>query len=106
MPYIPRDHRFQIDDVIDNLVVRVENMRDDGDLPPEKVPGLANYVITRLLLRLLRPDKGWNYASLATVLATLEASKLEIYRRMVAPYEEVAATKNGDVPEFDLVQGT
>lgn len=37
------------------------------------------------------------YRDFATVLAALEATKLEFYRRLVAPYEDVKMAENGDV---------
>lgn len=71
-----------------------------GAVAPADSKGLANYIATRLVLGILKPNAGWNYASLADVVATFECAKQEIYRRLVAPYEEKAIAKNGDLNEL------
>lgn len=38
-----------------------------------------------------------NFVAFAEVLGALEATKLEFYRRIVAPYEEKKLKENGDV---------
>ena len=56
-------------------------------------PGELNYVITKIIL-------GYgmtNYEEMNTVLGVLEAVKQELYRRVIAPYEDVKKEENGDV---------
>ena len=40
---------------------------------------------------------GESYSNYADVIGTLESSKLELYRRWVAAYEDKAIAKNGDI---------
>ncbi len=58
-------------------------------------PGELNYVITDLVVNYLG-DKP-NYAKFNEVIGVLECAKLELYRRMVAPYEDTKKEENGDV---------
>lgn len=80
MPYIP------------NHTVR--KALDDGRFKP-KSAGELNYAITRLVTNYLRGDYG--YDQLNEAIGVLECSKLELYRRMVAPYEDAKCAENGDV---------
>ncbi len=41
-----------------------------------------------------RPE---NYDNYNTVIGVLESMKLEMYRRTVAPYEDLKVQENGDV---------
>jgi hypothetical protein len=41
--------------------------------------------------------KGESYSLYNTLLGATEAAKLEIYRRMVAPYEDEKCKQNGEV---------
>jgi len=50
-------------------------------------PGELNYVVTSICNCYLR-TKGKNYAHLNDVIGVLECAKQEMYRRVVAPYEE------------------
>jgi len=62
-------------------------------------PGTAgelNYAISKMIntyLRVARID----YAALNEVIGVLECAKLELYRRIAAPYEDSKMNKNGDV---------
>lgn len=40
---------------------------------------------------------GDSFATFADILAALEATKIEFYRRVVAPYEDKKCAENGDV---------
>lgn len=55
--------------------------------------GELNYIITQLLLA-QKPERYKDYNALVGVL---ECCKLELYRRVVASYEEVKCETNGDV---------
>jgi uncharacterized protein DUF6899 len=86
MPYIKVDDRLEIDDLGHN---------------PE-TPGELNYVITLQLIRYLnkKADAGKKpvgYTELNEVIGVLEACKLEFYRRIVTPYENLKIKQNGDV---------
>lgn len=58
-------------------------------------PGDMNYYITKAIADWL-PDYP-SYADFNTVIGVLECAKLELYRRMVAPYEDQKIEENGDV---------
>ena len=57
--------------------------------------GELNYAITRLLRDYINVNPG--YQGINDVLGALEGAKMEFYRRVAVPYEEVAITRNGDV---------
>ena len=60
-----------------------------------KTAGELNYYITRVLQTYLLHNQ--NYGRYNEVLGVLEAVKLELYRRKVAPYEDKKIKENGDV---------
>ena len=61
----------------------------------ENFAGDLNYAICRIADGLLADKK--NYARINEIIGTLECAKLEIYRRLAAPYEDKKVTENGDV---------
>lgn len=74
-----------------------ECRRNDIDLHgvmPQTV-GELTYVFYKGALEYLPREP--RYADYAEVLAAFEAAKLEFYRRHVAPYENLAIQRNGDV---------
>lgn len=89
MPYVPESYRNELDSIICQLADLV-NMSD-------KKEGVANYVITRLLMRGLQPN---TYAGFNAAIGVLECVKLELYRRAIAKYENTAKVTNGDIPEY------
>ena len=93
MPYIKQEQRKLVDKQIDKLAkLYEENFKG--------TTGPANYIITSFLLRVLRPKEGWTYESLSDIIKTLECAKLEIYRRLVTPYEARKIVQNQDVCGF------
>lgn len=92
MPYIKTGGRVQYDFEIDELVSTIrDNDNEDGD---------CNYVVSRIVAGAMKPAEGWKYAAIARAIAVLECAKLELYRRLAAPYEDGAIQKNGDIPEY------
>ena len=69
---------------------------DAGEAPENA--GELNYAITRLVDRFLTA-KGLRYAHLNEVVGVLECAKLELYRRIAAPYEDRKRGESGDVYE-------
>lgn len=59
--------------------------------------GELNYVITRLVDDYLRRKGGARYAHINEAVGALECAKLELYRRIAAPYEDGKIAENGDV---------
>lgn len=62
---------------------------------PAKV-GELNYVVTQLVDSWLTVV-GVNYGSLNAAVGVLECAKLELYRRLAAPYEDGKLAENGEV---------
>jgi hypothetical protein len=58
-------------------------------------PGQLTYVLTKKVTEYLGATP--RYADFAEVLGCLEATKLELYRRGVTPYEDRKCAENGDV---------
>jgi len=91
VPYIDKKRRAEYEKLV--VAFRVANTTtsmSEGDL---------NYVLTTLVLTWLRavPEGAINYARLNTLLGVLESVKLEMYRRVIVPYENRKAMLNGDV---------
>ena len=84
MPYIDKDLRPAIDSQLESLI---KELHCAGDF---------NYTIFKLIgLRL--NSVGMKYQNLNEMIGMLECCKLEIYRRIIASYEDQAIAKNGDV---------
>jgi len=83
MPYIPKQDRERLDSLL-----KVSPLQG-------KAPGILAYALTKVLVSWLpvRP----RYQHLAEALGVIEGVKLELYRRMVAPYEDQKKGENGDV---------
>jgi len=58
--------------------------------------GELNYAITRVIVKWLSLTPT-NYGDLNTAIGVLECAKLELYRRIAAPYEDTKIRENGDV---------
>lgn len=89
MPYIDRQTRELLDDDIAALAARVNGL-------PEGTAGPINYAVTRLLVLTLLRD-GIRYDKINQAVGVLECAKLELYRRVAAPYEDDKAAETGDV---------
>lgn len=68
---------------------------EGGGLP--ETAGELNYAITRLVDDYLARKGGIRYAHLNEVVGVLECAKLELYRRLAAPYEDRKIEESGDV---------
>ena len=79
MPYVTKNDRIRLD--------------NGGDV---QTPGELNYVITKTVDAYLNQTPR-NYANFNEVIGVLECAKLELYRRVVAQYEDTKMAENGDV---------
>lgn len=79
MPYIAPNRRFEI----------------IHDLTVIDLPGDLNFAITHMVDRYLGDTI--NYRKINEVIGVLECAKLELYRRIAAPYEDGKCAVNGDV---------
>ncbi len=80
MPYITQQDRLAL--------------RDPARRPESA--GELNYAITTAVLDWIE-RQGRSYATFNAAIGALECAKLELYRRMVAPYEDTKIAANGDV---------
>lgn len=71
-----------------------------GGAEPENA-GELNYALTRVvddyLVRLGAQAGRLRYAHLNEAIGALECAKLELYRRIAAPYEDAKIDESGDV---------
>ncbi len=94
MPYITQNKREEI--------IEKDDVFGDGEIFHRIVmehidkPGELNYAITEMLINYLN-RKGVSYTNMNEVIGVLECAKLELYRRMTAPYEDTKIEENGDV---------
>ena len=91
MPYIPKDRR--------NAAEGIEGCGSLGDLCYHVVDDILNYLWRKRAggdLDIKWPQK-IKWQDYAEILGMLESIKLEIYRRLVAPHEDEAIKKNGDI---------
>lgn len=65
-----------------------------GEEAPE-TPGQLNFAISKMIADYLVDDI--SYTSINEVIGVLECAKLELYRRLAAPYEDQKLIENGDV---------
>lgn len=87
MPYIKKDDRPDIDDLINPLIEYMKKQK------VEDVDGKINYAVTRILKGVYQP-KYFNYNR---AIGVLESMKQEFYRKVVGPYEDEKIKENGDV---------
>ena len=87
MPYIKSEKRKKYETIIQELVGILKS------LPPEEVDGDLNYVVTKLLKEVYP----LRYYHINKAVGVLECIKLEFYRRVAAPYEDVKIKESGDV---------
>ena len=85
MPYLPLSERKQFERGICELVMT--KLEKAGQL---------NFLFTEILLLYIK-SKGESYQTYNDCIGALEACKLELYRRRVAPYENGKVKANTDV---------
>lgn len=68
-------------------------------------PGELNFVISDIVDSYLIRN-GRSYVTLNEVVGVLECAKLELYRRIAAPYEDTKIEENGDVYSPMTKEGT
>lgn len=93
MPYIKDELRSRVDE---QVIALVESLQDQS-LDESEIEGVLNYTITSLLDGIKPFGRGWRYKYINRAIGVLECVKMEFYRRLVGPYEDVAKQKNGDI---------
>lgn len=79
--------------------IKPDRKRELVYIDPE-TPGDLNFRITELVHDYIL-SKGLRYATLNEVIGVLECAKLELYRQIAAPYEDVKKQENGPISELD-----
>ena len=87
MPYIKPENRKKYDKVLKELISILKT------LPPEEVDGELNYIVTKMLKEIYP----LRYFHINKAIGVLECAKLEFYRRVAAPYEDIKMKESGDV---------
>lgn len=84
MPYIPnKERRKELDTISDQLVYSLNKIGIKGNL---------NYFLFRTFKHLWR-----NYADYSNWEGDCQGSLRELYRKLVAPYEDSKIEENGDI---------
>jgi hypothetical protein len=83
MPYIKQEKRTAINPILNKLKGIFYEIGWRGSL---------NYCLYKLA-----KEHCYCYRDYADFLGELEAAKLEIYRKLVAPYEELKEVENGSI---------
>ena len=87
MPYIKSENRKKYEKILRELLGILKA------LPPEEVDGELNYVVTKILKEIYP----LRYYHINKAIGVLECVKLEFYRRVAAPYEDIKIKESGDV---------
>ena len=86
MPYIPEINRKSL---------------TNGKFVPVDA-GELNFLITYLCDQYIKSEL--NYSRINEVIGVLECAKLELYRRIAAPYEDTKILENGDVYKTKVIR--
>jgi len=89
MPYLPKQERIELDSLIPELV---DVVLASGTNPASNMNYLIAKISDEIVMR-----RGERYGLYNSLIGALECYKLEIYRRMIAPYEDEKIISNGDV---------
>lgn len=84
MPYIKKEDRVRFENACSTVA---KNATSAGDL---------NFALTSIIHQYLK-IKGIKYANINEVIGMLECCKMELYRKVAGPYEEIKIYENGDV---------
>lgn len=87
MPYIKQEFRRRLENILISMIIylRKESIEDRD--------GIMNYTISTLMSHMYKV----NYKDINAAVGVLECVKLEMYRRVAAPYEDTKIIENGDV---------
>ena len=88
MPYIDKIDRKHIDRESKRRVFSTMGTHSAD-------PGELNYMVTTMIKNYIGDE--YSYSRINEVIGVLECAKLELYRRIAAPYEDFKIEENGDV---------
>ncbi len=90
MPYIPQERRQELYPLISVVAGEIRAAVESGI---GKRGGEVNFVICSLVEMLYER----NYTELSAAIGDVECAKLELYRRLLGPYEDDKIIEHGDV---------
>ncbi len=90
MPYIPQERRQELYPLISKVAGEIQAAVESGI---GKRGGEVNFAICTLIDMLY--DR--NYTELSAAVGDVECAKLEVYRRLLGPYEDGKIAIEGDV---------
>jgi hypothetical protein len=89
MPYIDKEARDKFEEDLNHLSQNIHTM------------GEMNYCVTMLISNFVedinKVEGKVGYHHYNQLIGVLECAKLELYRRLVTPYEDIKIADNGDV---------
>lgn len=88
MPYITQDDRRVLTQLADDVAEHLKH------------PGKLNYFFSRVMHQLIKHNR-LSYMVVNALIGVLECCKLELYRTVVAPYENQKRRENGSVSDLD-----
>ncbi len=91
MPYIKEEDREDLDEHIAAIASIIS-----GEKYEASRAGLLNYAFSSIIGDILKVE-GLTYNRANSYIGALECAKMEIYRRVIAPYEDEKMKANGDV---------
>ena len=109
MPYISKKDRELIDGAsdftmrhgLDSFLYKLDKLKESKyENRVVSNSGTLNYIITRLCHWWLGQTP--NYEQFNSVLGVLEAVRLELYRRKIAPYEDGKVYQHGDIEQYEF----
>ena len=77
------------------LKAEVRRELDSGRKPSSC--GELNYAVTKMCVEYMAENPWTAYGTMNNVVGVLENVKLEMYRRLLAPFEDSKLAENGDV---------
>lgn len=87
MPYIKQNRQ----ELVEGNCIETTRPKNAGEL---------NYCITYLIHNYM-DLKGLRYVNINEVIGVLECAKLELYRQVAAPYEDIKKKENGAISTLD-----
>lgn len=87
MPYIKLDKRIDLDALVSLIMTFCDNNPFNGDI---------NYILTKLSKEYIKIN-GESYNNYKQIIGEIECFQLELYRRLIAKYEDKKIIENGDV---------
>ena len=96
MPYIKKELREKVNPEIIELAKKIIDVTIEADDQNRLLPGIMNYSISQLI-EYVYPVNDCGYKEFNEVIGFIESLKMEYYRKMASPYEDIKERKNGPI---------